>query len=314
MFAFGIFHDKSQEANYTDLLEAVKTQLKKLAVKLKVPYRDPNVFGTDEDLATRNSIANVFPNSHTMYCVKHLKDNLKRKESSFINLKPKSNDTKNWLSFSKKLFTNGVSGETTNHTFSNKGFVDIGNFESEAKDFSDMCGNKGYPEWKKPLARTLDKLQSNFVAILKFPDMSLSAWTNNLSEAMNSSLKKRFSYETKSILEAVTLLSTAIVAQEGHMNNAICRKGGKWKINTALEKHRDQYHAVIQGHDDATGEALRNKFTHLLPRFKDGFNLDRGTNRIITKSTCQGKKINERKHAQRREPRNTIVENERGFH
>jgi hypothetical protein len=62
------------------LREDMRLAALKLGIKT---FREPNIIGTDDDLASRTAIHNVFRDSTCVYCLYHLRSNVRSKANTF---------------------------------------------------------------------------------------------------------------------------------------------------------------------------------------------------------------------------------------
>jgi len=292
--AGALVHSNSRAEDYQKFLEALKCRLVKAAKTLNKTYRDPNVFGTDDDLASRKAIKLVFPNSRIVYCTVHLREALKHKEPRLKGCAVGSREMDQWIDINKQLF----STFDQENSFSNTSYVDMETWEKKSKELTDTVKNFNYEGLLKGLPSTFDRLRVNFQAMLDFPKMILYRWTNNTSESMNAQLKLRTEHEVKSLVQIIKILGEHIVAQSIHNDQAIKGYPTKYKVNTKITT----YAGVARNRKwDVKEWGIEiNKYNNTLPEMHVNMDVDRVTDLMSPIPASQGRKKNQRVRGHRK--------------
>ena len=170
-------------------------------------------FGSDEELALISALKNVFPDSTTILCTRHLKENLKRKSKSLEIPDYQVRTLEN------KLFNCLILEENEE------------NFSSKSREIMNSA--------PKSIETYLGKFISNIRDYVWKPykkGVSNYDWTNNITESVNHMLKSYIGWKPCNILELTTKFEELAFVQKSDFERVLVGSGN-YVLPASLKGH-----------------------------------------------------------------------------
>ncbi|CAG2250556.1 unnamed protein product [Mytilus edulis] len=261
-------HDNSDFECFTNFFNHLK-------VKLRGIDTSKLVFGTDEEVGLINAVKEAFPQSRTILCTRHLRQNAKQKLiDDAVNKKDRD------------VILDSI--------FGNSGLLtadDVICFEAKSDEIS-----KKTMESTNTFNRYFENRLKNNIQQLWETDLPEGhfdkPWTNNNSESLNHVLKRSIAWESKPLLDLVQIIEDAIKTQYKDLLRSIVSTG-QYRL-ASTHQHFTISKTIWINKTSEERQRLFNRFRRFVPK-DNKVSISSDGKMTVIKPRSLGKKIGQRK-------------------